>query len=214
MFRALFLAFHGSSRLERAVEDQVSESGHKMTVPLVVLAFFSVVAGYVSLPKAWGGGEWFHYYLQPVFASSEALLSAIAVHPASPHEGALAVMGMSLAVAGAGILLAYLCYLKFTKLPDGLAERFSGLYRVVVHKYYVDEFYHWLVVRPISRGSERFLWRVVDARAIDALMVNGSAELTVGAGGVLRRIQSGNLRSYATWVLLGAVLWLGYVLLR
>ena len=214
MFRALFLAFHGSSRLEPAVEDQVSESGHKMTVPLVVLAFFSVVAGYVSLPKAWGGGEWFHYYLQPVFASSEALLSAIAVHPASPHEGGLAVMGMSLAVAGAGILLAYLCYLKFTKLPDGLAERFSGLYRVVVHKYYVDEFYHWLVVRPISRGSERFLWRVVDARAIDALMVNGSAELTVGAGGLLRRIQSGNLRSYAAWVLLGAVLWLGYVLLR
>ena len=213
MFRALFLAFHGSSRLEPAVEHQVSESGHKMTVPLVVLAFFSVVAGYVSLPKAWGGGEWFHYYLQPVFASSEALLSAIAVHPASPHEGGLAVMGMSLAVAGAGILLAYLCYLKFTKLPDGLAERFSGLYRVLVRKYYVDEFYNWLVVRPISHGSERFLWKVVDARAIDALMVNGSAELTAGAGGLLRRIQSGNLRSYAAWILLGAVLWLGYVLL-
>jgi len=214
MFRALFLAFHGSSRLEPAVEDQVSESGHKMTVPLVVLAFFSVVAGYVSLPKAWGGGEWFHHYLQPVFASSETLMSAIAVHPAPPHEGSLAVMGMSLAVAGAGILLAYLCYLKFTKLPDDLAERFSGLYRVLVRKYYVDEFYHWLVVRPISRGSESFLWRIVDARAIDALMVDGSAELTAAAGGLLRRIQSGYLRSYAAWVLLGAVLWLGYVLLR
>ena len=214
MFRALFLAFHGSSRVEPAVEQHVHESGRKMTVPLIVLAFFSVVAGYVSLPKALGGGEWFHHYLQPVFASSEAVLSSIAVRPASPHEGGLAVMAMSLAVAGAGILLAYLCYLKFPKLPEGLAEHYSGLYRVLVNKYYIDEFYNWLVVRPISRGSERILWKVVDVRAIDELMVNGSAELTAGAGNLLRRIQSGNLRSYAAWMLLGAVLWLGYALLR
>jgi NADH-quinone oxidoreductase subunit L len=214
MFRALFLAFHGASRVEPAVEHHVHESGRKMTVPLVILAFFSVVAGYVSLPKALGGGEWFHHYLQPVFASSEAVLSSIAVRPTPPQAGGLAVMGMSLAVAGAGILLAYLCYLKFTKLPDGLAEHYSGLYRVLVNKYYVDEFYNWLVVRPISRGSERILWRVMDVAAIDELMVNGSAELTAGAGSLLRRIQSGNLRSYAAWVLLGAVLWLGYALLR
>jgi NADH-quinone oxidoreductase subunit L len=168
----------------------------------------------VSVPKAWGGGERFHNYLQPVFASSEALLSSIAVRPASPHASGLAVMGMSLAVAGAGILLAYLCYLKFPKLPEGLAEHYSGLYQVLVNKYYVDEFYNWLVVRPISRGSERILWRAVDVAAIDELMVNGSAELTAGAGSLLRRIQSGNLRSYAAWILLGAVLWLGYVLLR
>jgi NADH-quinone oxidoreductase subunit L len=214
MFRALFLAFHGSSRVEPAVEQHVHESGRKMTVPLVVLAFFSVVAGYVSLPKALGGGEWFDHYLQPVFASSEAVLSSIAVHPTPPHTGGLAVMGMSLAVAGAGILLAYLCYLKFPKLPDDLAKHYSGLYQVLINKYYVDEFYNWLVVRPIKRGSERILWQVIDVAAIDELMVNGSAELTVGAGGLLRRIQSGNLRSYAAWMLLGAVLWLGYVLLR
>jgi NADH-quinone oxidoreductase subunit L len=214
MFRALFLAFHGAPRAEPGVEQHAHESGRKMTVPLIVLAFFSVFAGYVSLPKALGGGEWFGHYLQPVFASSEALLSSIAVHPASAHEGSLAVMGTSLAVAAAGILLAYLCYLKFPKLPDGLAKHYSGLYQVLVNKYYVDEFYNWLVVRPISRGSERILWRAVDVAAIDEVMVNGSAELTAGAGSLLRQIQSGNLRSYAAWILLGAVLWLGYVLLR
>jgi NADH-quinone oxidoreductase subunit L len=214
MFRALFLAFHGASRAEPAVEQHVHESGRKMTVPLIVLAFFSVVAGYVSLPKALGGGEWFDHYLQPVFASSEAVLSSIAVRPTTPHAGGLAVMGMSLAVAGAGILLAYLCYLKFPKLPDDLAKHYSGLYQVLVNKYYVDEFYNWLVVRPIKRGSERILWQAIDVAAIDELMVNGSAQLTAGAGGLLRRIQSGNLRSYAAWMLLGAVLWLGYVLLR
>ncbi len=86
MFRALFMAFHGASRVEPALEPHVHESGGKMTRPLLVLAFFSVVAGYVSLPKALGGGEWFHHYLQPVFASSEALLSSTAAPAAAARS--------------------------------------------------------------------------------------------------------------------------------
>jgi len=214
MFRALFMAFHGASRVEPALEPHVHESGGKMTRPLLVLAFFSVVAGYVSLPKALGGGEWFHHYLQPVFASSEALLSSTAAPAAGHAPSGLAVMGTSVLFAGAGFLLAYLGYVKFTGLPSRLAEYFRGTYQLLVNKYYVDEVYDWLIVRPLRRGSEIFLWRIVDAAAIDGLLVNGSAQATAGAGNLLRRMQSGNLRSYATWVLLGAVLWLGYILLR
>ena len=214
MFRALFMAFHGASRVEPALEPHVHESGGKMTRPLLVLAFFSVVAGYVSLPKALGGGEWFHHYLQPVFASSEALLSSTAAPAAGHAPSGLAVMGTSVLFAGAGFLLAYLGYVKFTGLPSRLAEYFQGTYQLLVNKYYVDEVYDWLIVRPLRRGSEIFLWRIVDAAAIDGLLVNGSAQATAGAGNLLRRMQSGNLRSYATWVLLGAVLWLGYILLR
>jgi NADH-quinone oxidoreductase subunit L len=214
MFRALFMAFHGSSRVEPALEPHVHESGGKMTRPLLVLAFFSVVAGYVSLPKALGGGEWFHHYLQPVFASSEALLSSTAAPAAGHAPSGLAVMGTSVLFAGAGFLLAYLGYVKFTGLPSRLTEYFRGTYQLLVNKYYVDEVYDWLIVRPLRRGSEIFLWRIVDAAAIDGLLVNGSAQATAGAGNLLRRMQSGNLRSYATWVLLGAVLWLGYILLR
>jgi NADH-quinone oxidoreductase subunit L len=214
MFRALFMAFHGASRVEPALEPHVHESGGKMTRPLLVLAFFSVVAGYVSLPKALGGGEWFHHYLQPVFASSEALLSSTAAPAAGHAPSGLAVMGTSVLFAGAGFLLAYLGYVKFTGLPSRLTERFRGTYQLLVNKYYVDEVYDWLIVRPLRRGSEVFLWRIVDAAAIDGLLVNGSAQATAGAGNLLRRMQSGNLRSYATWVLLGAVLWLGYILLR
>ena len=214
MFRALFMAFHGASRVEPALEPHVHESGGKMTRPLLVLAFFSVVAGYVSLPKALGGGEWFHHYLQPVFASSEALLSSTAAPAAGHAPSGLAVMGTSVLFAGAGFLLAYLGYVKFTGLPSRLAEYFRGTYQLLVNKYYVDEVYDWLIVRPLRRGSEVFLWRIVDAAAIDGLLVNGSAQATAGAGNLLRRMQSGNLRSYATWVLLGAVLWLGYILLR
>ena len=214
MFRALFMAFHGASRVEPALEPHVHESGGKMTRPLLVLAFFSVVAGYVSLPKALGGGEWFHHYLQPVFASSEALLSSTAAPAAGHAPSGLAVMGTSVLFAGAGFLLAYLGYVKFTGLPSRLTEYFHGTYQLLVNKYYVDEVYDWLIVRPLRRGSEIFLWRIVDAAAIDGLLVNGSAQATAGAGNLLRRMQSGNLRSYATWVLLGAVLWLGYILLR
>jgi len=214
MFRALFMAFHGPSRVEPAQEPHVHESGGKMTHPLLALAFLSAVAGYVSLPKALRGGEWFHHYLQPVFASSEALLSSTAAPAAAHAPGGLAVMGTSVLFAGAGFLLAYLGYVKFTGLPSRLAEYFRGTYQLLVNKYYVDEVYDWLFVRPVRRGSEVFLWRIADDAAIDGLLVNGSAQATVGAGNLLRRIQSGNLRSYATWVLLGAVLWLGYILLR
>lgn len=213
MFRALFLTFHGSSRLESDVEDHVHESGRKMTVPLVVLAFFAIVAGYVSWPRALGGHEWFRHYLEPVFGSSESLLREAAARQTHEVNG-LAVIGASVVVALSGILLAYFFYLKSPQWPARLAERFSGSYRVLVNKYYVDEFYNWLVVRPIQFGSEKILWRVIDAGAIDNLLVDGTAQATAGAGGVLRRIQSGNLRSYAAWVLLGAVLWLGYTLLR
>ena len=74
--------------------------------------------------------------------------------------------------------------------------------------------YDWLVVRPMRAGSEKVLWRAVDAGLIDGGLVNGTARATAGAGGILRRMQSGNLRSYAAWVLLGAVLWLGYIFFR
>jgi NADH-quinone oxidoreductase subunit L len=185
-----------------------------MTVPLVVLAFFSVVAGYVSLPRALGGGEWFEHYLEPVFGSSKALLRSISSHPFEREAGSPGLIAASVMVAGAGIFVAYWFYLKSPSMPNRLAERFAALHRVLVNKYYVDEFYNWLFVRPIRGGSEKFLWQAVDFRAIDGLLVDGSAGLTAGAGNLLRRIQSGNLRSYAAWVLLGAVVWLGYILLR
>ena len=123
-------------------------------------------------------------------------------------------MLFSLAAAGLGILVAWQFYLKSTEWPDRLAERFSGLYRVLVNKYYVDQFYDSLVVRPVRAGSEKFLWHAMDAGLIDGGLVNGTARVTAGVGGVLRRMQSGNLRSYAAWVLLGAVLWLGYLFFR
>ncbi len=214
MFRGLFMTFHGSSRVEPALEHHVHESSSKMTRPLILLAFFSVVAGYVSWPKAWGGSEQFDHYLEPVFGRSMALLAAENLRPAEHGLSHAGLMGLSIAAAATGILVASWFYLRSTHIPRQIAERFDGLYQILVRKYYVDEVYDWLFVNPIKRLSESFFWRAADAAAIDGVMVNGSAGATLGVGGLLRRIQSGNLRSYATWVLFGAVLWLGYVLMH
>jgi NADH-quinone oxidoreductase subunit L len=211
MFRGLFMTFFGASRLEPEVEHHVHESSSKMTVPLLVLALFSIVVGDVSWPKAFGGSEGFDRYLEPVFKPSEDFLQASA-HHAGQGLSSGSLMIFALLFAAAGILVAYWFYLRFTGWPARLAERFSRLYDILIHKYYVDEFYNWLVVRPLRVGSEKILWRRVDEKAIDGVMVNGTGETVAGVGSVLRRVQSGNIRSYASWVLLGATLWLVYVL--
>ena len=162
MFRGLYMTFWGSSRVEPEAEHHLHESGPKMTVPLMVLAFFSVVAGWVSWPKAWGGTEAFDRYLEPVFDPATKVLSNVSPE----HAGGLsagALMGFSILAAFIGIALASWWYLKSTDIPDQLAGRFSDMYRVLTHKYYVDELYNWLIVRPLRIVSEKFLWRVVDA---------------------------------------------------
>src|SRR5271157_4157596 len=212
MFRALFLTFFGKSRLSPEAEHHVHESSSKMTAPLLVLAFFSIVAGDVSWPKAFGGSEGFDRYLEPVFKPSEDFLQASA-HHAGQGLSSGSLMVFALLFTAAGILVAYWFYLRFTGWPARLAQRFSVLYNMLIHKYYVDEIYNWLIVRPLRVGSEKILWRRVDEELIDGVMVNGTAETVDEVGGVLRRIQSGNIRSYASWILLGATLWLVYVLL-
>jgi NADH-quinone oxidoreductase subunit L len=121
-------------------------------------------------------------------------------------------MGFSILAAAIGIGIALWWYLKSTEIPEQLAERFGDMYNLLIHKYYVDEFYNWLVVRPVRVVSDKFLWQVVDAGAIDNTLVNGMGEATSAIGGILRRVQSGNIPSYAAWVVLGAVLWLFFII--
>ncbi|HXJ93387.1 MAG TPA: NADH-quinone oxidoreductase subunit L [Terriglobia bacterium] len=212
MFRGLFLTFCGKSRVDPELEHHVHESSSKMTIPLMVLAVFSILAGWVSLPKALGGGEAFDHYLEPVFGRSESLLASVS--SAAPHQAnELLLMAISLAFAGFGILIAYWFYLRSPELPERLAASFSDLYRTLVNKYWVDEFYNWLVVRPLYETSNKVLWQDVDTGVIDGA-VNGSAEATAEIGQALRRMQSGEIRNYAAWVLLGAVAWVGYLLWR
>jgi len=212
MFRALFLTFFGKSRLSPEAAHHAHESGSKMTVPLLLLAFFSIVAGDVSWPKAFGGTEAFDRFLDPVFKSSNDFFRASALESAGQGFTSGALMIFALCFAAVGISAAWWLYLKSTDLPHRIALRLNAFYQLLVHKYYVDEFLNWAVVQPIRVVSEKLLWQRVDARDIDGVMVNGAGETVVEAGGLLRRLQSGNIRSYASWVTLGATAWLVYAL--
>ena len=177
-----------------------------MAIALLVLAAGSVFAGYAGLPSILGGGDWFARYLEPSFG-------AMPVEEVAEHglEGTL--MLVSIAAAFAGIGIAAYFFLKNRRAADAMAERFGGLQRLLLNKYYVDEIYDATIVQPIRIVSESGLWKVVDVKLIDAA-VNGVGQAVAGTSDLLRRVQTGSVRAYAASVFFGVVAILGYYLWR
>ena len=122
-------------------------------------------------------------------------------------------MLVSTAVALAGIGIAAYFFLKNRRAADAIAERFSGVRRLLLNKYYVDEIYDATVVQPLRIVSEEGLWKVVDVKIIDAA-VNGVGQTVSASSEGVRRIQTGSVRAYAASVFLGVVAILGYYLWR
>ena len=211
MFRVVFLAFHGPS--PSATASQAAEDAHAsharshlhdappaMAFALIVLAVGSVFAGYAGL-----GGR-FEHFLEPSFAPQM-------VDVATDATGELTLMFVSVLVAAGGILFATFFFWKDKPAADRMAERFAGLHRVLMHKYYVDEVYDAAIVQPIRIVSEDGLWKILDVRVIDGA-VNDVAGTVGGASELLRRLQTGSVRAYAASLFLGVVLILGYYLWR
>jgi len=178
VFRAIFMAFFGTYR----GHEHPHESPPVMYLPLVVLAALSLGGGFIQVPA----------FLEKFFPSGEV-----------PEDTTL--MAISVAFGLAGIALAYLMYVVKPGMADSFAGSVKGLYTLVYNKYFVDEIYDAAVVKPVVGGSRTVLWKTVDAGLIDGL-VNGVGSFARGMGGILRRMQSGSIRSYASWVLLGSVL--------
>ncbi len=125
----------------------------------------------------------------------------------------LTLMGVSSLIALLGIALAAYLWLKNPHIPATMAVNFPGLHRLLLNKYYVDEFYDAAVVRPIQTVSSQGLWKVADVRIIDGA-VNVAGYLVAGVSAVLRLFQTGSVRSYAASTFVGVVLVLGYYLWR
>jgi len=104
-----------------------------------------------------------------------------------------------------GIGLAYWMYVLSPSIPETLATQFKGLYTLIYNKYFVDEIYDAAIVNPLIGGSSTVLWKGVDVGVIDGA-VNGVGSQAKGMGGILRLLQSGSIRNYATWVVFGSVL--------
>jgi NADH-quinone oxidoreductase subunit L len=179
VFRAMFLTFFGEYR----GHEHPHESSPVMTIPLAVLALLSLVGGFIRIP-AW---------LENFFpAAAEA-----------PEE--LSLVAISVAAGIIGIFVAYIMYVAKPALADSAASRLGGIYRLVYNKYFVDEIYDAAVVKPVVNLSRAVLWRGVDAGLIDGA-VNGIGTQSQGIGGLLKLLQSGNIRSYATWIVFGSVI--------
>ena len=203
MFRLVFLTFFGEERLDSHAKEHLHESPRVMTIPLVILAFFSVVAGYAGLPVVLGEkANLFDRFLEPV------------IHPG--HEGHLSIGSewllilASVAVALCGIYIAYVFYLKSPRSPHRVVARFPAIYKLLYNKYYVDEIYNAAFVKPMVNGS-RAVYDTFDLKVIDGT-INGTAAATGFAGKALSFIQSGLVKDYALVILLGVVIFLGYLL--
>ncbi len=199
MFRLVFLTFHGKQRYDEH-HVHVHESPWSMLGPLVALAALSVVGGWVAAPALWGGVDHFSEFLAPIFGAHEApgLSEAVA------HSLELALAGVAIFAATIGLLTAFWLYLRQPKKPEQFAKSLQPVYKTLLNKYYVDELYAATVVRPLVWLSDHVLWKIVDVEAIDGT-VNGIAHGATAVGDSVRHTQSGNARSYAAWVVVGAL---------
>jgi len=201
MFRLIFLTFYGEPRYDPH-HVHVHESPKAMLIPLIVLAVLAIGGGWMAAPKLWGGTDHFEEFLKPVFAHAEEVRAAL---PASAsHQLELPLMLLTIGGGfGLGLLMAWWLYIRKPQVPGELAEKMPGPYKLLLHKYYVDELYDAVFVHPIEWISTNVLWKVVDVAAIDGT-VNGIARATRDLGQGARQIQSGNGRSYASWLVAGA----------
>ena len=179
VFRAYFLTFFGKYRGHH----HPHESPFVMTFPLIVLAAFSLGGGYLSVPQ----------WLAPMF-------------PIAEHGGNMQPMIISASFGIAGILLATLLYVITPSRSDSIKSAAGPIYTLLANKYYVDELYAAVIVKPLTLISRTVLWRGVDEGLIDTGIVNGLGKVAQAFGEVARRWQSGSIRNSATWILAGSLL--------
>jgi NADH-quinone oxidoreductase subunit L len=234
MFRLVFLTFFGESRVPHDVEHHIHESPGSMTWPLIILACLSVVGGWIGWPESLGGSDHFAKFLDPVIARHAEVIAA--VPEATQRTTELGLMVVSVAVALAGILLAWFFYLRKPSIPGALAEKSGGMYRLLYNKYYVDQIYDAMFVnraKDLGTTLGAFDLGVIDglgvngagwaARAGSSLsmvwdkwiidgLVNLAARIVWIFSYPVRMVQSGRVSNYALLIVLGVLIFLGYYL--
>ncbi len=211
MFRLWHLTFMGDCNAPSETRGHIRDPNGFVTNPLWVLAFFTAVAGIAGLPQIWGDligiedSNSLANFLEPALAAGEP--------HAIEHSTEFWLAAWAVAIALAGTILAWLLYVRRPGIPAWLAARLSGVYRALVNKYYVDELYDAVIVRPLVALSDRVLYRNIDAGLIDGVGVNGTAYgiRAIAANG-LKYAQNGLTQSYVFYMIVGAVAIVGYLL--
>jgi NADH-quinone oxidoreductase subunit L len=207
MWRLYFLVFSGETRAAKDVYDHSHEPAPTVTQPLVVLAVLSIVGGLIGIPSVIG--EWFGLehshslanWLAPVWPAAEPHHIA--------HATEYAMMGVAIGIALLGWAIAHALYVVRPELPARIATSAAGLRALLANKYYIDELYDAVIVRPLVRISDLVLFRIVDAGVIDGTANGAARAVQLFASVGLRRLQSGLAQGYVASMLAGtaAILW-------
>ncbi|MFZ5625370.1 MAG: NADH-quinone oxidoreductase subunit L, partial [Gemmatimonadota bacterium] len=200
MARLMTMAFLGSSR-SGAAGAHVHEAPWILTGPLVVLGILSAVGGVINLPSLVGGHHWLETWLDPVVEPARTLLSFSRPH--GPTEAAL--VAAAVVVALGGLYLGWRATSRSRLLPADQAMPDRGFAAILHRKFYVDEIYQALIVRPVHWLSEVVLWKVIDQGLIDSVAVEGPARVARSVGWIGSRLQTGQLGIYVIFFLVGAL---------
>jgi NADH-quinone oxidoreductase subunit L len=236
MWRLMFMTFYGHSRVTPEVVAKIHESPRSMTIPLGVLALGSIFSGWIGIPKIWTwfpeSFRYFERWLFPVFSSAAVHEAAEEAHQSVGLEWLL--MGVSVLIAVIGISTAYMMYIRRPDFPDALGARMPRFHKTLLNKWYLDEIYDFLFVNGLAKGGGKVLG-VFDRNVVDGA-VNGAGWITrlssrlsmwwdtwVIDGAVrlssflvkvmsypVRILQTGQVQSYALFIVVGAMVLFGY----
>ena len=204
MTRMMVYAFHGPNRTGENEQKHIHEAPWVMTGPLIVLGAGSVLAGVLNLPHVLPGSGWLERWLEPVTAVSALYLPE--VHLAAGVEWSL--IALATIIAAAGLAGAWRLLRPEELSPAAEAPEEKGIQKVLANKWYIDEVYDVLIVRPVVWLSQHVLWKGVDDGIIDTVGVNGAARMTGFVGWVGSRVQTGQVGTYIAIFVVGVLVML------
>jgi len=209
MARLITMTFLGENRTGEQERSHLHDAPLVMTGPLVVLGVLSVIGGFINLPPFLGGGALLEHWLEPVTEPAASLFRL-----EMPHgQTELLLVGGAVLIGVLGLYAGYRATLRRRTPTAAEAPDDTGLARVLNRKYYVDEIYDAVLVRPLVWLSRIVLWRGIDQGVVDGAAVNGTAKLSQGLGWLGSRLQTGQVGIYVVLFLVGA-LWILHAVAR
>ena len=200
MFRLYYLTFFGSFRGTHEQEHHLHESPMSMTIPLIVLAVCSIVAGFVNIPEVLGGNHWLDRFFEPILAGSNLIMEEFP-HNHLSHTLEMILMAASVSAVLVVIAYAWIRYKKNGHLPANEGESISFIEKLLANKYYIDEMYDTLISKPILSASKG-IFRFLEANFIDRI-VNGVGQVVVLGSRTARFLQTGNVGFYIFAMIIG-----------
>ena len=202
MTRLMLYTFHGPNRTGDNAREHLHEAPWTMTGPLLLLGILSAAGGLINVPELFGGNARLHHWLEPVTQGGAALLPQTHLS----HSTEWALIGIAVVIAVLGMVGAWRLLKPEGLVPASRAPVEHGLARTLRNKWYVDEIYDALIVRPLVWLSREVLWKQVDQRAIDAGGVNGAARGARALGWANRWLQTGQVSVYVAAFVVGVLL--------